>query len=323
LNAENNIEAALAAGMVMGDPKILGEHLAIVMRPAGAALEKIDLEQFAEQPRRVKGHTSLGDADSFARFVNRYKLAGLTCIYVNKDKTSLRAVFNDHGEPPTGTAYLGAANGASDEERALLAAGDLVIGASPHWRDHTADYACKRSKEWDIWTGAHGKQMNQTQFAQFIEDNLLDITNPESALMLEVANNFEAKKDVNFGSAIRLDNGSVNFRYKEDVQGTTRDGQMPVPREFDIAIPVFENGPRYAIKANLRYRVDSAGKLALWFELVRHDKSLDHAFKETVDDIFYAINAHMKATATDEAPGDREEARVIAVPYTVPFFNVV
>jgi uncharacterized protein YfdQ (DUF2303 family) len=129
-------------------------------------------------------------------------------------------------------------------------------------------------------SGANGKQMSQADFARFIEDNAPDCVAPSAADMIEIARSLEAKKAVNFSSAVRLDNGQSQLTYEETIQGTAAKGRLVVPELFDIGSPVFEGDGRYAVTARLRYRIAEGGKLSLWYDLVRPHKIIEDAVKE-------------------------------------------
>jgi uncharacterized protein YfdQ (DUF2303 family) len=266
-----NIQAALDAGRALGKPIALAgstdapRAVAFVL-PAGAKLEQVDVEKYLPNPARAKGILGLADATSFAAYVNAHKQPSTVVLFTRKS-TSMRAIFNDH------------------------------VPGEPGWQDHGATYTCPLSPEWRAWTGNDAQHKAQSQFAEFIESRLPEITSPSSAVMLEMARGLQVRKDVDFGSAINLDNGTVNLRYKEEVSGTFRDGQMAVPGEFTVSIPIFEGGPIYAIDARLRYRLNS-GKLVMWYELVRPEKSLEHAFEQALEVVKTAINGN----ATEPVP---------------------
>jgi uncharacterized protein YfdQ (DUF2303 family) len=205
-----------------------------------------DLETSLDAPSRLRGTTKLRDVKSFAAVINEFK-GDSTKLYGTVSPAAFVAVFNAH-----------------------------AVGA-PGWGDHRAAYDCPVSVEWKTWTGKNKQGMNQADFAQFIEDNLPDIL--EGGLLLEVSRTLEAKKKVNFASAIRLSDGQNQFTYEEDIQGTAGKGQFKVPEVFELGIPVFEGGPLYKVKARLRYRIDNA-KLVLWYDLERSHKILEDAVKE-------------------------------------------
>lgn len=245
-----DVNAAIAAGMALGDVKAINEGLSIIVLPEGAKAHEIDLEKYQTNPNRKQGVTNLDDVASFIAFVNRQK-TGVTELFAKVSPPSFVAVFNSND----------AANGDAG------------------WSDFRAGYACPLSDEWKTWTGKDGVHQAQDAFARFIEDNLPDVVSPEGAVMLEVSRGLEAKSSVNFASAIRLADGSQQFSYKEEVQGTTQDGKMNVPAAFQIGIPVFQGDARWPINARLRYRING-GKLVMWYDLERPSKVLELAFAE-------------------------------------------
>lgn len=241
------IDAAIDVGMLAAQQRnIQGTPYVVV--PEGAKVEK--LESMMAYPSRKKGHVFLRDTASFIEIVNEQKDEN-TVLYGCYTDPVFVAVFNDHsGQSGSGM---------------------------PGWRDHRATYNCPQSIEWKTWKAQSGKQMNQEQFAQFIEDNLPDIAQPPAADMLEISRSLEAKKKVNFASGIRLSNGQNQLTYEEEIQGTAAKGTLQVPETFTLGIPVLEGGLRYAVEARLRYRIGEGGKLAMWYELVRPHKILEDA----------------------------------------------
>ncbi len=192
-------------------------------------------------PERVKGTAKVLDADSF-------------CAYYT--------LFND----PNSRVF---ADETSDRILAVLdyhAAGE----GTPRWGQHRLDLTLRHSEEWKTWTGKNAARQTQTDFAEFIESNAPDIVSPDGATMLEVARDISAKTDGDFGSAIRMANGSVQFKYSEQVKGTFGAGNLEVPEKFIIAIPVHIGSDRVQLTARLRYRINS-GKLTFWYDLHRAD----------------------------------------------------
>lgn len=112
-----------------------------------------------------------------------------------------------------------------------------------------------------------------------------EVGSPDGATLLEVCRTLEAKKKVDFKSAIRLADGSTQFTYDEDVQGSARQGQLAVPEQFSLGIPVFENGAKYRADVRLRYRIQDGGNLIMWLELIRPHKIIEDAVKQLRADI--------------------------------------
>lgn len=216
-----------------------------------------DLEKYLPNPTRKRGSFVLEDTSSFIAYVKRHK----------NDDTGLYATFKEAGglRIPSFVAVFDEHSKSSKQA---------------NWRQHKATYDCQLSEEWKIWIRSNKSQVDQTTFAQFIEDNLPDIIRPDGASLMEVAKTLEAKKDVSFKSGIRLENGDVQFQYSEDTTGRAGNGTMEIPSEFVIGIPIVFNGPVVEIKARLRYRIPN-GALTFRYDLVRPHKAIEEAFMGT------------------------------------------
>jgi uncharacterized protein YfdQ (DUF2303 family) len=123
------------------------------------------------------------------------------------------------------------------------------------------------------------KQLTQVDFARFLEDNLPDIVEPEGATLLEVALTFEAKKDVEFASGVRLQNGQIQFQYNEVIRGAAQKGTLEVPEQFVLGIPIHVGGPAYRIPVRFRWRLHE-GKAVFWYEIVRPHRYVEDALRE-------------------------------------------
>lgn len=235
--------------------QFIGERsIPFVVVPEGYTVEK--LERLLPEPTRRRGADLVRDVASFIAVVNRFKNAATTLYRRTRPEPRFLACFNDHSPE------------------------------APGWRDHCVVYECPISPEWHEWTKASGRSMSQTDFALFIERNLPDLVTmeggPTPAQMLEVSRTLQAKKKVNFASGTRLDNGEIQFRYEEQIEGTAGKGDIKIPEQFHLGIPVFEGGEPYAVVARLRYRIGERGELSMWFDLERPHKIVEDAVLQLV-----------------------------------------
>lgn len=235
----------------------------VVLLPEGFTVS--NLEKLLPAPTRKRGTTVLNDAESFIAVVLDQK-GDNTRLYSTINPPTFTAVFNHEGD---------------------------VAG----WGDHKAKYNAPISPEWGAWGEVDGKRMNQVDMARFIEANMVDIVylqpnpearhpgSPDGATFLEICHTLEAKKKVNFKSSVRLPDGSTQFTYDEDVSGTAVNGTMAIPEQFTIGVPVFENGEKWMVDVRFRYRIEEAGRLSMWLELVRPHKTIETAVKELREQI--------------------------------------
>ena len=242
--------------------RIVGDTPMVVL-PAGFSVKSLEMNLPA--PTRKSGTTVLNDAESFIAVVNDQK-GDNTRLFSTIDPPTFTAVFNHHAQ-----------------------------GAG--WGDHRAKYNAPISPEWGAWGEADGKQMNQVDMARFIEANMVDIVfiepnpetkhpgSPDGATFLEICHTLEAKKKVKFKSSVRLQDGSTQFTYDEDVAGSAVNGTMLIPEQFTIGVPVFENGDKWMVDVRFRYRIQEGGHLVMWLELVRPHKTIETAVKELREQI--------------------------------------
>lgn len=259
LNATQTETAAREIQAACHQPlRTLGAGIPAVLLPDGFQVKT--LEHTLPAPARKHGTVVLNDSDSFVSVVNDQKT----------EATRLFSTIN----PPTFTAVFN------------------HIAAGTGWGDHIARYNAPLAPEWLAWTGMDGKKLGQVELAQFIESNLVDVVfiaadpatrepgSPDGSTLLEVCRTLEAKKKVDFKSSVRLSDGSTQFTYDEEVQGSARQGLLQVPEQFSLGIPVFENGDKWRVDVRLRYRISDGGQLQLWLELVRPHKVIEQAVKD-------------------------------------------
>ena len=244
--------------VALAQPHYVESGGAFALIPEGYKLE--DIEQYLPVPARARGFIFAETPDAFVSYYNRFCDEAASLAFASSGRFHVKGILDWHRPD------------------------DDTVSGTPGFGQHCVIYDAPRSAEWQTWTGLNGEMMNQTAFAQFIEENVKDIREPDGADVLEVSRELEVTKKVNFTSATRLSDGQRTFGYSEDVEGSARRGQMKIPTEFKLGIPVFVDGALYEVTARLRYRIDS-GQLRLWFDLLRPDEVARDAFATIVDEI--------------------------------------
>lgn len=222
------------------------------------------LEKLQNQPTWRRGAVSFYEALTFSRFVKRFR-NGTSVIFADAfaSEPMFTAVLDYHPEGP--------------EQNAA------------QWDLFRATLPLRRTESWKRWTTAHGKAMTQDAFAQFLEDNIPDIADPAGADLVEIARTLEATVAVDWKSHIRADNGQHRFNYIETVDGRANGGAVTIPNELTLVLQPFEGSKRYEVKARFRYRL-VAGKVSLWFDLVRAQDVLTEAFNDELLKIDAELN---------------------------------
>lgn len=250
--------SALAAAVQQ--PHVIDGRYFVNLPPGYKREDFTDLVEKAQpNPNRKTGTVVLKDLLSLHLYCDAQALANQAketgFIYADTDTRKITAVFNDYRATDGG------------------------------WRDHRAEYKAEYTPEFAKWLANSGKQMGQSEFAEFIEDNMADIQEPAAASMLEMATTIQAKTDINFGSAKRLENGQVQLQYTETIDARAgANGAMAIPKEFALGMRIFKNGAGYKLRARLKYRLHS-GAVKFWYELDRPERSVEDAFNGYVQQL--------------------------------------
>jgi uncharacterized protein YfdQ (DUF2303 family) len=244
--------AALAAGPTVTEPGTVEQFLV----PAGYQLREVDAERLLDYPRRVKGDAEFIDPASFIDYVDRHQDEDHTTLWGDWKQLTLIAVLNDDTPEITGVAG---------------------------WRDHRAVLTLRKTDEWADWRRADRQWMDQTAFASFLEDHVDDIHDPVAADMLELASTFTATENVEFRSAVRLQDGSGELRYVSDIEaGAGTSGDLTVPQVFTLLIRPFEGANPREVRARLRWRINK-GSLAIGYQLIAPERVVQEAFEQVAD----------------------------------------
>jgi uncharacterized protein YfdQ (DUF2303 family) len=255
-----DVEAAVIAGVETTKPQQLGDEdstLYVVRNGNGNTVIHDTREwddRYLAHPRRKTGQYAVTQVDSFVDYLDRHG-NDQTEVTVNTASASLRAVIDSHGLDEAGH------------------------------EQHVLGLQFPKSDQWGVWLGANGKAMRQRDFAEFIEDNLVDVIDPAGADMLEIVSSLSATTKATFHSAHRLSDGSTELEWTQEVNakaGTTKSGKVEIPGQFKIAIPVFRGGSVWKIEARFRYRVND-GVLTMSYHLTRPADLLDAAFTKEVE----------------------------------------
>lgn len=266
--ARSDIQAAIEAGQSLGGAMEAGEREgAYAIVPAGARLES--LENLQGAPDYTRAERRLTDLASFLAYLNRFADSEST-VYADPDQSRLVAIL------------------------------DHPIETDPRWGAHRAVYGCPLSRSWQAWIQNNGEWMGQADFAQHIEDNLPDILipsdvqdAPSGADMLEIARTLEAKREANYKSGVRLDNGDFQIAYQEETTGSAGpNGQLEIPETFYLGLPVYKGGDHYKVSTQLQYRIRD-GVLKLRYRMYRPEDIQDEAFDGVVDTVRQRTQAHV------------------------------
>jgi uncharacterized protein YfdQ (DUF2303 family) len=245
----------------------------------GEKPELASLKRFAEewrtQPASRKGTAKALTLESFIDLVNRQKNRD-SVVFADSNwrEPSLTAVLDYHPN-----------DGDTDEAR---------------YGHHRVHYPFPLSEEWKGWLLNDGKTMDQTDFAELIEDHIQELGSPTDAEKIWMERDFQTTVatpsklitlsrglQVNVAANVKdfrnLQSGEGQIVFEEQHNGA--DGQpIIVPGLFILKISPFFNGDPISIPVRLRYRVKS-GKLFWVYQIYRPDAAINEAILNALGDV--------------------------------------
>lgn len=225
-----------ADGVKIMKPEALGSTPFLVL-PTDKKVE--DLAKYL--PPRRKVHERFLDLRSWLAYTKRFRTRELHLSATNGTNPEVKACF-DYLEAPVQEAH--ADNGH-----------DALCGAR---FEHSATFAPVVSPEWTAWMGIVGKHLGQKEFAEFLDEWGYGCEVPDAMTMIELAQTLQANETSTFKSAMRLKDGAGDFAHKITVETSGGvNGEIKIPDEITLAIPMFEGGANLAVTLRMRIRVVS------------------------------------------------------------------
>lgn len=236
-----------------------------------------DLQSFIAYCSAFRADTDSADVEGFDAI-------GRLVVFGRHDPLSLRAVL-DHPE----------------------------AHANPTFGRHTVEYQPIASDTWRAWLQIDGKEMDQGDFAEFLENHIGEVAHiPDDADAVQL--DWRRKQEAQFGAALAnpsvlmqvaahlevtvgrklagapaLHSGEVTMRFEEEHTSTTSAGvQVSIPKAFAISLPPYLNSPNYLVLARLRYRVNG-GHVKWRIMLHRLDLVRQAVFQSTQQQVSDAL----------------------------------
>lgn len=257
-STETDTSAALMAGAALTYPHTLSEDedaVRVFVVPDGYRVTTIDPHEHTDTPGKFRPldlHTY--DAQSFNDACREYHTADRYRVFIDPVNFGVVAILNDDD------------------------AGNNV----PGWGTRRVTLNLTHTPEWVDWTTKDGGLSAQETFVEFIEDHMGQIAEPAAADLYEIAQSLQATTSATFRSAVRLQSGTRQFHYSEDVNATAgQSGEIDIPETFVLGLAPWVGCDPVPVQARLRFRVGQSG-LALGFRLVGLDVVLRDAFEGLV-----------------------------------------
>lgn len=209
----------------------------------------------APRPTYVHEAVEVQDQTSLVDYVNRFKNND-TIMFANLTDSTIFGAIDYHRRP---------ADAENDRPSAELIS-------------HSVRLDLPYSEEWNIWTAIDGRLLNQLEFVRFLEENAVDVKAPATADLIEVCRDIQGLRSVEFTSVVRADSNNAEKFHYADASGVKGKGDVDIPKEFKLEIPVYFNDRPYEVRALLRHEIDD-GKLKLGIKLWRREYVRQTAFR--------------------------------------------
>lgn len=238
-----------------------GKTVDVLARKDGDKIVVEGVKRFFDEwrtaPERREGIANVGDVHSFIYLVNRHK----------STRSAIFGVMDRDGKYASLTAVIDYDDAAGD----------------PAFQRHRIHYAFPFSREWMLLNARDNATMTQTDFAEFVEDNihLMAVADGDELAaektfgtvfaspsdMLTLARGLSITAEASIKEIRDLRSGESEIMFTEahrDAAGKP----LHVPGLIMFKAPIFDGGPEKRFVARLRYR-RSEGRLSWRYVLYR------------------------------------------------------
>ncbi len=231
----------------------------IVIADGDGSVKVVDTDEYAAHPRRAKSTRTVNDAASFVAYLAKHGLANSE-VWADTVNSTVVGVIDAHTDASEAT----------------------VASPQAGWESHKVNLKLEKSKPWLAWEQSDGVMMAQLDFAEFIDLRAIDVRTPAPAELIELAQHFQAKRNLDYESSERMSDGQTQLTYKETTTAKAgTKGHIEIPDTLQLVLKPYIGGPAYFVTARFRYRLVGA-VLQLGYVLERPQEILDAAFADIV-----------------------------------------
>ena len=164
-----------------------------------------------------------------------------------------------------------------------------ILDGQAGWRQHRAVLELRHSSEWADWAKIDNQLLEQTVFAEFVEDHISSIAEPDAGRLIDIAQTLRGHVDTQWKQQKLLANGQTAFVWEERVEAKAgQKGDLAIPNELTLALRPFQGSDPVGVTARFRFRPSAEG-IRLGIRLVERERVLEGAFAENVTAIDEAI----------------------------------
>lgn len=191
-----------------------------ITHPDNWTTQVVDLAPWQQRPYRAVGRRDLHTPESLVDYITEQPAA--PTIYIDADRRSVTAVFDDHD------------------------------GDGPGWREHRATLTIRHTEDWDGLTAINKQWLTSDDIADWLDDHGHLVTEPGAADMIELVRDFRATTTTEFARAENDINGDVKLTFRTDTEASS---SVTIPTQVVLEVEVVRGADPVAIPGRFRYRV--------------------------------------------------------------------
>lgn len=259
----DQIQLLLETGRALVAPIKRKNGEVVVPVANGITLQTLPKEEQTDVDQRV----TIRDDESFYRYVSSFKLPGRSII------------FADYSCPGELTAVIDYHKGATGDGTPAMNDADAVGRCA-----HVVRYQLRRGRAFMAWLVINERQLDQTVFAEFLQENDVDVVSPDSAILTELVNDLSVTRVSGIKKKINLGNGCVELHCMEEDSASSGGKPIVVPKKITVRVALFEGGETVDLDAFFSYRITNS-KLTFGIRFVRWEDSFEEAARNKIEDL--------------------------------------
>jgi hypothetical protein len=213
----------------------------------------LDGEAYRTSPRRTKAARTFADAASLLAYLRRHDPRPETEDSAGATPSGYPSRFTGDPDPDARAVTLWA----SERQKSVTAILDDSHNGVPGWAQHTATLQLEHDEDWLKWTRRNAALMDQETAAEFVEDLLHTVVEPDAADLLEIVSTLQIHRQMVVGQTVRLNSGATQITYSDDDTagaGRSETGTLTVPNRIVVRVGVFVGAAPVEFSARFRYR---------------------------------------------------------------------
>ncbi len=234
----NALDTAIKAVTLAERSHVAADGREFVIVPDGFDLK--DVTDPHRLPDFIRQTLTVDQPGSLAAYVNRFKTSE-SVLFADLDSAQVVARLDYH------ESYLG-------EEGAASA-------PTPRQNKHVATLQLRETQEFKDWCEFCSDYLPQGEFANFLDENRIDVLNPDGGELLEIVKDLQTVSTSNFTGKVDLTNGDVRIGFETETREVQ---QVMLPKTVTLRLAIYEGEAPVEIECALRWRAQNGSvKLAL------------------------------------------------------------